>query len=244
MKMTTLKERPEFYDALKKLNGSAWPEFLLNWDCPNWSELFTTFAGYQPLVLDEEENLIAFGDTVPLVWNDEFMFFPDDLEIGVNLAVQHNEAGMKPNLLLALAVVVSEERRGEGLSSAVLGSMKDLARKNEIADLLVPVRPTLKTKYPLAKIEDYALWKREDGLPFDPWLRVHERLGAEFLKTAEVSLTVSGSVSDWESWTKMKFPQSGRYTVDGALNPISIDCEKNTGIYDDPCIWVRYSVRP
>ena len=39
----------------------------------------------------------------------------------------------------------------------------------------------------------YVGWKRDDGAPFDPWLRVHHRLGAEFLKLMPRSLVVAGT---------------------------------------------------
>ena len=45
--------------------------------------------------------------------------------------------------------------------------------------LIAPVRPTWKERYPLTPIERYVLWRREDGLPYDPWLRTHERVGGE-----------------------------------------------------------------
>lgn len=77
-------------------------------------------------------------------------------------------------------------------------------------------------------------WKREDGSPFDPWLRVHRRLGAEFLRVMPRSLVVTGSVSKWEEWTSMAFPESGRYVVPGALQPVSIDRERDVGRYEDP----------
>jgi len=59
-------------------------------------------------------------------------------------------------------------------------------------------RPTLKSAYPLTPFERYVGWKRADGAPFDPWLRVHHRLGAEFLEIMPKALVVTGTVSKWE----------------------------------------------
>jgi 2-iminobutanoate/2-iminopropanoate deaminase len=47
---------------------------------------------------------------------------------------------------------------------------------------------------------------------------------------------------EWESWTKMRFPESGSYVVPGALEPISINCERDEGIYIEPNVWVRHSL--
>ena len=40
----------------------------------------------------------------------------------------------------------------------------------------------------------------------------------------------------------MKFPESDRYVVDGALCPIIINREKNIGIYTEPNVWVSYDI--
>jgi hypothetical protein len=36
----------------------------------------------------------------------------------------------------------------------------------------------MKHRYPLTPIDRYLSWRREDGTHLDPWLRTHERLGA------------------------------------------------------------------
>jgi uncharacterized membrane protein YdfJ with MMPL/SSD domain len=87
-----------------------------------------------------------------------------------------------------------------------------------------------------------ALWKRDDGSPFDPWIRVHWRLGAEYLKLAPEALVVMGTVAEWEEWTAMSFPESGEYVIPGALQPITIDRERNTGRYVDPNVWMRHPI--
>ena len=88
-----------------------------------------------------------------------------------------------------------------------------LAVEHGMASLVAPVRPTLKSLYPLTTIERYARWKRNDGSPFDPWLRVHWRLGAEQLRIAPNAATIIGTVSQWEEWTGMRLPESGAYIV-------------------------------
>ena len=59
--------------------------------------------------------------------------------------------------------------------------MRTAAVRAGLDALLAPVRPTLKERYPLTPTERYLSWRRDDGQLFDPWLRVHERLGAEIL---------------------------------------------------------------
>ena len=93
-------------------------------------------------------------------------------------------------------------------------------------------------------LERYADWRREDGLPFDPWLRVHARLGADVLRPEPESLRITGTVAEWEEWTAMAFPESGQYVFPGGLAPVAIDREADVGAYWEPNVWMRHDVAP
>jgi hypothetical protein len=138
--------------------------------------------------------------------------------------------------------MVLPERRNQGLSLALLREMKTLARTNGARELLAPVRPTWKQYYPLTPMNHYVQWTRDDNTPFDPWLRTHWRLGARGLGIAPSTLTVTGTVAEWESWTGMAFPDSGHYVVPGALQPVVIDREEDLGRYDDPNYWMAHPI--
>lgn len=105
---------------------------------------------------------------------------------------------------------------------------------------MAPVRPNAKDRYPLIPMERNAAWTRADGLPFDPWMRVHARLGAERLGVCPSSNVVEGSVADWESWTGMAIPESGEFVVPGALVPVRIDRERDLGRLVEPNVWMRH----
>jgi GNAT superfamily N-acetyltransferase len=77
--------------------------------------------------------------------------------------------------LSALAISVHPQQQGRGLAARMLEAFRDAARAAGLRDLIAPVRPTWKERYPLIPIERYQEWRREDGTHFDPWLRVHER---------------------------------------------------------------------
>ena len=107
--------------------------------------------------------------------------------------------------------------------------------------LVIPLRPTLKHLYPLTPISRYITWTR-DGLPFDPWLRVHVRAGARIVKACERSMTIAGTIAQWEDWTQMSFPETGKYIVPGALLPVEMDCENDSGVYLEPNVWVEHQL--
>ncbi len=47
-------------------------------------------------------------------------------------------------------------------------------------------------------------------------------------------------MAQWEEWTGMSFPESGEYLVPDALQPITIDRERDVGLYEDPNVWMRH----
>jgi len=102
------------------------------------------------------------------------------------------------------------------------------------------VRPTLKSRYPLIPIERYVEWRREDGSHFDPWIRVHERVGGEIVQVAPSSMLIEAPVADWEEWTGMRVPEDGTYVVPGMLAPLEV--RDGVGTHVEPNVWMRHSV--
>jgi hypothetical protein len=137
--------------------------------------------------------------------------------------------------------VVDPRFQGQGLSGLIVTGMAQAAAGAGLACLIAPMRPTWKERYPLTPIERYVQWRREDGLPFDPWIRLHHRLGAEILAPAPESMDIRGSVAEWESWTGMSFPEDGDYVVPGALAPVSF--HDGVGRYVEPNVWMRHPLR-
>jgi len=241
IEITTLEKQPELKQDLLRINNTAWPEFMLHWKCSAWENLFSTFADFQ-ILLKENNKLIAFGHTVPIQGDVSKKSQPDAMRVILEQAVQNKIKNIKPNILIALAAVVAEKHRGRGLSFAIVKAMKKLAAERNLSLLLVPVRPTLKHQYPLIPLPEYADWKRDDGLPFDPWLRVHKKLGGEKFKISNKFMKITGTVQEWEEWSGLRIPDEGKYIVPGALNPVEIDYENNLGIYYDPCVWIKYKI--
>jgi GNAT superfamily N-acetyltransferase len=150
------------------------------------------------------------------------------------------DAPPEPDVLSAMVAVVDRQHQGRGLSSVLIRAMRDLARRDGFPALIAPVRPTWKDRYPLIPMERYVSWRRGDGLLFDPWLRVHERLGAELLEVCPESMRVEAGSDDWEKWTGLAFPDDGDYVVPGALVPVRF--EGGRGTYVEPNVWMRHAV--
>jgi GNAT superfamily N-acetyltransferase len=144
-----------------------------------------------------------------------------------------------PTTLCAVVAGVVPEYRGLGIAETILRRLAAIGAGHGLDALVAPVRPTLKDRYPLVAIDSYAGWRRADGLPYDPWLRTHERLGGELVAMAPRSMTISGTRGEWEEWTGMVFPEDGNYVVPGALVPVHF--KNGRGVYVEPNIWVRHA---
>ena len=209
----------------------AWPELVLHDAVSNayWLRLYSEHREFQ-FALVEDGALLAEGNSIPVT----------GMPAGWREALSNGFDKCAPDRLCALAVLVDPDYQGRGLSRVMLEHMRGLAFEHGW-DLIAPVRPSLKDRYPLTPIERYIAWRRDDGLLFDPWLRAHERLGAELIGVAADSLVVECTVAELEEWTGLAFPESGRYVVLGALVPVEIDCERNCGIYREPNVWMRHA---
>ncbi len=62
------------------------------------------------------------------------------------------------------------------------------------------------------------------------------------MKVCHASMHIAGTVSDWENWTGMRFPESGDYVVPEALVPIRINREADTGLYLEPNVWMHHRI--
>lgn len=229
--------------AFDEATADVWSAFMLNDVVANrlWPRLNRDFPAYQFLMVDGEGRGIALGNSIPLRYEGELGDLPDE---GWDWAIQQGfddlEAEREPNLVSALSIKVAAEFQRQGYSYEAVRVMRQVATRHGFDRLIAPVRPSLKPRYPLIDIERYARWQRDDGLPFDPWLRVHARLGAEIVRPCPRSMLIKGSVAEWEDWAGMAFPETGTYTVPGALVPVEIDCERDEGVYVEPNVWMRH----
>ena len=217
--------------------GDVLPEYNFHGDVLNqyWWRLVEHRPEYQFSVYEGDEPL-ARGHTLPLRWDGTVPDLPD----GIDGAVQRGFDEGDANVLCALLIEVVPGRQGEGLSRVALEAMGAIAHEHGLEALIAPVRPNWKERYPLTPIERYAGWRRADGLLFDPWMRVHERLGARILKPEPRSLRITGRVAEWEEWTEMAFPESGEYVFPQGLSVVAIDREEDVGAYWEPNVWMLH----
>ena len=168
--------------------------------------------------------------------------------------------------------------------------MRRTAGEDGLQALVAPLRPTRKSKFPFVQMEDYIDWrqkqdsnssvvtpgsngvskdsprliqdsKKQDAIPFDPWLRKHIRLGGKVVKVAPSSMYVRGSAAAWEAWTGVDFlnllrkapskelkrePGSNQVYLEvpfqGGLVPLRLYVQEKTCVYSEPNVWLYHDV--
>jgi GNAT superfamily N-acetyltransferase len=203
-----------------------------------WRRLVDEHPDFQLALVDRTdgtEQLVAELHSLPLAWDGTLVDLPPGWD---DVFERSFESGRPRDCLAALAISVLPERHGEGLSATMIEAMRDAGRRAGLRDLIAPVRPTLKDRYPLIAIERYAAWRREDASHFDPWIRVHERVGGTILASAPYSMRIEAPVADWEEWTEMRLPEDGDYVVPGMLAPLIV--RGGVGVHVEPNVWMQH----
>jgi hypothetical protein len=237
----------DYRNLVRGLTKEVWPEFMLHNQVANelWHELLDRFPDYQLALYDTENRRVAgMGNSFPLRWDEPLQNLPESgWDWAFQEAVNHHKQGRSPNIHCAIQIILRADYQGQGLSTPMVNAVRSLTQSKGLEALIIPLRPSEKSKYPLTSLDDYVTWETEEGSTFDPWLRVHVRAGARVIKVCHGSKTIRGSRAQWEQWTQMKFPQSGQYVIDGALNPIEMNVEKEEGVYVEPNVWIVHEMR-
>jgi hypothetical protein len=237
-------ERPDLDPAIDDLIAATWPAFMNEDEVANvhFGRAYSDWPAFQTMLLDASGRLAALGNAMPLTWDGTDAGLPEGWREQVLRSVADLEAGTTADTLGAMQIAIRGDLRGARLSGTMVEAMRAAALAAGYRAVIACVRPTWKDRYPLTPIERYATWTRDDGLPFDPWMRLHARLGARIVRAAPEAMIVTGSVADWESWTGMAFPESGSYVVPRATQPVVIDRDRDEGVYHDQNVWMVHDI--
>jgi GNAT superfamily N-acetyltransferase len=238
MRAASVRERPDVAERAWELTRDTLPEYNNHGDVLNvyWPRLVSELPDFQFHLLDDDDEPVARARTIPLPWDGTVAGLPAGIDGAIARGFEEDGA----NTLCALIAQVRPDRQRRGISRAVLEAMLQLARAHGFAALIAPVRPSWKERYPLTSIDRYVRWTRDDGLPFDPWMRVHARLGAEVLKPEPQSLHITGSVEEWRDWTGIVFPEDGEYVFPHCLAPLVVRSARAN--YWEPNVWMLHGV--
>lgn len=235
--ITTLAARPSLADAMWDMPNS-WPEFMRHDPIGGlfYGSIEARFAEFVLVGQDEAGEVVACAYSVPFVLEGEEL--PDNgWDSVIRSGVLASIGGQEPDAISAVEIAVRPDRQGAGISSQMLVALRDNAARLGFAELVAPVRPNGKADIH-EPMSSYAFRVREDGLPVDPWLRVHVRVGGRIAKVAPRSMVVPGTLEEWRAWTGLPFDTTGPVLVPQALAPVYCDVEHGVAVYVEPSVWV------
>jgi hypothetical protein len=241
--------------TVERFDAREWPEQVLE---PIFADAFPPFIGadkiaaiyidrvreyfadFNIILLDETDQPVAWGWGVPIAWDGELSDLPTGYTDTTRRAVDTHDSATTTDTFVICGAIVDRSRTRQGIAGEIVAALRDLPAAASLLRVIVPVRPTLKPLYPLTPINTFASWTRSDGLPLDPWLRTHRRLGGRIIATAPQSQVMTGTIAQWEEWTQLTFPSTGEYIIPNGLQPLHIDREENQGTYTEPNVWIRH----
>jgi hypothetical protein len=243
--ITTMAARPDRDELWKQLEG-FWPQFMTQ-DASGgfyYDYLEKHFPEHCLLAVDTATGeAVAKAHSVPLAYDGTIA---DGLPEGgwgwaIRTSAHDRLHGSEPTIASALEIMIRPDLRGGGLSARMLGAMRDNVARLGFRDLVAPVRPTGKQDRN-TPIDEYAFATREDGLPVDPWLRVHVRAGGRIVNVAHHSMVMTGTLAQWRMWTGLPFDTTGPVDVPNALVPVHCDVNQNEAVYVEPNVWVHHRI--
>jgi GNAT superfamily N-acetyltransferase len=240
-----LDQRPDLIERVYEVQHT-WPAFMskdpvanaLNW------QIASAFPSLCAVATDEQDTVVAAGRAVPFTLAEPGRgSLPDGgLDRVLIWAFDDKAMGRATTIASAVDIVVGRDHQGTGLSHRMLAAMRDAVRAAGLSQLVAPVRPNAKHQQPLLPMAEYITLLRDDGLPVDPWLRVHVRAGGRILRVAPASMVMVGSLAQWREWTGLPFDRTGDVIVPLALVPVHCDVEQDHGVYVEPNVWVEHNL--
>lgn len=240
-----LDKRPDLIERVYEVD-STWPDFMTRDPVANalYWRVAEAFPQLCVVVTDDTDAVVATGRALAFQLDLAGRgTLPDGGLDRVSVwAFNDQLAGRTPDIASAVEIAIGRALRGTGLSHQLVAALRDAARAAGLSRLVAPVRPTAKHQYPHMPMAEYIATRRPDGLPADPWLRVHVRAGGRILRPAPASMVMVGSLAEWREWTGLPFDRTGEVVVPEALVPVHCDVEHDHAVYVEPNVWVEHDL--
>lgn len=240
-----LDERPDLIDRGYEIDDT-WPPFMTKDPVANalYWQVAAAFPQLCAIATDATDTVVATGRAAAFALHAPGRgALPDGgLDRVMTWAFNDRLDGVQPDTACAVEIAIGRAQQGTGLSHRMLAVLRAAVRAAGLATLVAPVRPTAKHLQPRLPMSDYITRLRADGLPEDPWLRVHARAGGQILRVAPASMVMVGSLAQWREWTGLPFDRTGDVVVPLALVPVHCDVEHDHAVYVEPNVWVEHNV--
>lgn len=243
VEIVRLADQPDLAGGFWDLTD-LWPAFMVEDPIADlYFGQLDRHAAHVLLAVDDDGRVLARALGVPFALGEDVgrpALPPSGWDGVIRWAWLDQLAGRPATHLSALEITVVPTARGTGLAVRMLEALRDTARDRGLRGYVAPVRPSHKHREPQVDMSTYAARTRDDGLPEDPWLRLHVRAGGRIVGVCPTSMTISGTLDQWRAWTGDPFDDDGPVVVDGALVPVHVDPANDHAVYVEPNVWVEH----
>lgn len=240
-----LVDRPDLTAGFWELTD-LWPAFLLEDPIADlYFGQLDRHADHVLLAVDGDGQVLARALGVPFAMSEDVgrpELPPNGWDGVIRWSWLDQLADRAPTHLSALEITVAPHARGSGLADRLLEALRDTARHRGLRGYVAPVRPSRRHLEPEVDMRSYVARTRDDGLPEDPWLRLHVRAGGRIVSVCPTSMTIAGTMAQWRTWTGHPFDADGPTQIDGALAPVHVDRFNDHAVYVEPNVWVTHPV--
>lgn len=243
MQIVRLADAPDLEGRMWEL-GAIWPSFMMH------DKIAETYYGDLSrwlhnvhVAVTDDGSVVARSFRIDFAMGEDLgrTSLPDDGWDGVLLwAFFDGVFRRSATHTSAIEITVHPDHRGTGLAERMVEAMAADAAAAGFDALYAPVRPSRKAEEPDTPMGEYVERVGDDGLPLDPWLRTHVRMGAEIVGVCPTAMTISGTLDQWREWTGMPFDRSGDVHVPGALAPVHVSVEHDHAVYVEANVWMRH----
>lgn len=198
------------------------------------------FPQYQRILTNTENEVLAIINMIPYHWSKSISELPiTGWDWLMERGISDYEKSIAPNQLGGLQIIVNKNHLGQGYSKVMIAEGKAMMLRNGLSNLTIPIRPILKHSQPHIPMKEYMDHRLKDKI-YDPWIRTHINSGAKIIKVCEKSMTIKGDINFWNKLTNQKINQSGSLKIDGGLNLLNVNIDKDEAIYQEENIWLYY----
>ena len=243
IEIVRLADRPQLVDGFWALT-EWWPSFMLGDPIADlyFSQL-DRHADHVLMAVDADGQVLARALGVPFAMGRDVHrpeLPPDGWDGVIRWSWLDQIAERAPTHLSALEVTIIPAARRTGLASRMLAALRDSARDRGLHGYVAPVRPSRKHLEPDVDMPSYVARTRDDGLPEDPWLRLHVRAGGRIVGVCPTSMTIAGTLDQWRTWTGLPLEDDGPTRIRGTLVPVHVDRSNDHAVYVEPNVWVTH----